>query len=241
MPTLLIVRPAGRAVADMQTCREAGWYGVPFSLLDIVPDGAELAKLADRYAAADGVFWVSPSAVQTGIRVLDFRNMAEKPNIAVGAGSAAALRRAGCTAVYAPEDGNDSEAVLELDVWETLWPGAEILIVRGCGGRTFLADELAKRGFAVSFAEIYRRVPQPPDWQAFAASKPDAIWINSSETVDLLFGQMPAGLVQTAKSLLYFTHHPRIMAALRSWGAERIELIGQLDVPTLNRFTEQAE
>lgn len=241
MPTLLIVRPAAQAAADMHACTAAGWRGVPFPVMDIVPDETALSALPVQYGRADAVFWVSPGAVQTGMRTLDFGRFPAKPNIAVGKAGMAALRRAGCTDTYAPEHGNDSENVLQMPVWQTLHKNARVLIVRGKGGRGLLAASLSGRGMQVEFAEIYGRMPKKPDWPVFEAFAPDAVWLVSAESAALFFGQMPAGLVQQAKSLLYFTHHPRIAAALRAQGAVRVELIEKLDAPTLNRYTEQTD
>ncbi|KPN71295.1 uroporphyrinogen-III synthase [Neisseria sp. 83E34] len=241
MPTILLVRPAERAAADALICEAAGWRGVPFSVLEIVPDETQLAALPARYEAADAVFWVSPTAVQAGIGVIDFACLSEKPNIAVGRATADVLRQAGCMTVYSPEKGNDSEAVIRLPVWQSLPCNARVLIVRGKGGRTYLAQALSGRGMQVEFAEVYRREPQTPDWQVFAKAKPDAVWIASAKTVRQFFSSMPDELVQAAKSLLYFTHHPRIAEALQQHGAARIELIQQFDVSNLNRYTEQAD
>ncbi|MDO4641146.1 MAG: uroporphyrinogen-III synthase [Neisseria sp.] len=241
MPTILLVRPANRAVVDQLICSEAGWHGVPFGVQEILADEAALARLPEDYAAADAVFWVSPSAVQTGIGSLDAGAIREKWNITVGSASAEALQNMGCQKIFAPHEGKDSEAVLRLDVWQNLPPGARVLVIRGHGGRDFLLDALAARGFSVQLAEIYYRVPKTPDWQAFADLQPHAAWVPSADAARLFWAQMPAGLVPQAESLLYFTHHPRIAAVLKEQGAERIELIERFDAQTLNRYTEQAD
>lgn len=241
MPTILLVRPAERAAADALVCKAAGWRGVPFSVLEIVPDKPHLVALPAQYAAADTVFWVSPGAVQTGIGVIDSKCLSEKPNIAVGPATADALLKAGCTNVFFPGDGNDSEAVIRLPIWQSLPSGARVLIVRGRGGRAYLAQALNGLGMQVEFAEVYRREPKKPEWQIFAREKPAAVSIASTESVALFFSLMPDELVQEAKSLLYFTHHPRIAESLQQHGVGRVELIKQLDVPTLKRYTEQAD
>ena len=61
----------------------------------------------------------------------------------------------------------DSEAL-----WAQLeplpWQGADVLIVRGDGGRDWLADTLRRHGAQVSFLQAYRRVP--PTFDAPAAA-----------------------------------------------------------------------
>ncbi|UOO99854.1 uroporphyrinogen-III synthase [Kingella potus] len=80
-----------------------------------------------------------------------------KAQITVGQGSRQALQAYCPHPVLSPDSGNDSEAVLRMAVWNTLPRGADILIVRGHGGREFLADALRQHGFAVHAAEVYFR------------------------------------------------------------------------------------
>ena len=148
-----------------------------------------------------------------------------QPQIAVGSGTAKALRQAGFAHVVAPDGGHDSEAVLALPLWRTLNPGANILIVRGAHGRNLLPESLCQHGFQVACADIYQRRPLAPDWALFAAAQPAAVWITSAEQVRLLFAAAPASLTQRLQSLLYFAHHPRIAEALSQAGAARIRLL----------------
>ena len=160
MPAILITRPAGRAATEMQACAAAGWRALPFSPIRIEADAAALARLPEQVAAADAVFWVSPSAVDIAAGVLDFSSCTPL-HITVGQASAQALAAFCSQPVYAPQEGNDSEAVLQLPLWQSLPRGAEILIIRGRGGRGFLAQSLRQQGFKVQIAEVYFRRPQP--------------------------------------------------------------------------------
>ena len=238
MPTLLIVRPAAQAAADRQTCTAAGWQGSIFSPFAIEADADALARLSGQFQTASAVFWVSPSAVAVAAPHLEFSDRSP-PQIAVGGSSARALQAYSRTPVWFPDDGNDSEAVLRLPLWQTLPQGAAVLIVRGRGGREFLAHQLTLRGFNVQIAEVYFRRPLEPDWTQFAAAPPDAAWITSAESVRLLFAAAPPPFTQKLQSLLYFTHHQRVAEALRAAGATRVELIPALDIDILNRYAEQ--
>ncbi|MDO4693942.1 MAG: uroporphyrinogen-III synthase [Eikenella sp.] len=223
MPALLIVRPENRLSGDIAACRTAGWRALPLPLIRIETDAGALAALPARIAGADAVFWVSPTAVETAAGLI-----AKPPgpqHIAVGSGTAAALSRAGLTDIVVPPQGNDSEAVLALPLWRHLPPQAKILLVRGSGGRDWLRRQLAAQGFQVACADIYHRRPAAPPWPFTADTLPDAVWITSAELAGLLFAQAPPNLAQALKTLLYFTHHPRIAAALRRHGAQRIRLL----------------
>lgn len=223
MPALLIVRPENRLSDDIAACRAAGWLPLPLPLIRIEADADALANLPARIAGADAVFWVSPTAVETAAG----RFPAQKGprHIAVGSGTAAALTRAGITDIVVPPQGNDSEAVLALPLWRQLPPQAKILLVRGSGGRNWLHQQLTAQGFQVACADIYHRRPAALPWPFSANRMPDAVWITSAELVGLLFDQAPPNLAQALKTLLYFAHHPRIAAALRQHGAQRIQLL----------------
>ncbi|MGF6147746.1 uroporphyrinogen-III synthase [Kingella potus] len=208
----------------------------PFS---IESDSAALAALPQHFQTACAVFWVSPSAVAAAAPYLDFSD-GRKAQITVGQGSRQALQAYCPHPVLSPDSGNDSEAVLRMAVWNTLPRGADILIVRGHGGREFLADALRQHGFAVHAAEVYFRRPQSIDWQAVAAARPDAAWIASAEAVRGLFAQAGPAFTQMLQSLLYFTNHQRVADALYAAGAKRVAVVGKLAADLLQRYTEQS-
>ena len=133
MPVMLIVRPSARAGDDVRTCSQAGWRARVLSPVEIEPDEAALHGLKEQFSRADAVFWVSPTAVETAAPYVDFSDDL-KAQIAVGQASGRALQRCGAKNVSVPQEGNDSEAVLRLLVWDTLPPNARVLIVRGRGG-----------------------------------------------------------------------------------------------------------
>lgn len=221
---VLLLRPPQRLADDLAACAAAGCLGVPFSPMTIEAQNDALAQLPAQIAAADAVFWVSPSAVATAAW-----NFADTlPHIAVGAATARALRQAGAAQVFSPDTGNDSEAVMRLPIWDQLPSRATVLIVRGKGGRDALAHDLRGRGLNVVFAEIYRRCPQNVDWTLFQTLSPQYVWVTSAQVAQMLFAQTPAPLMQKLKSLLYLTHHPRIAAALQAQGVARTQVVADL-------------
>lgn len=93
---------------------------------------------------------------------------------ALGAGSAAALRRRGITGVRVPAHGSDSEALLALPELRDV-RGREIGLVTAPGGRGLVARGLRARGARLHVAETYRRVPRqvaPARLAALAALPP---------------------------------------------------------------------
>lgn len=228
MPTMLIVRPSARAAEDVETCRRTGWQAEVLSPIEIEADAAGLARLPEQYARADAVFWVSPTAIETAVPYLNLSD-GIKIHIAVGQGSRRALERCLGRTVIAPHDGNDSEAVLRLPVWNSLPEGARVLFVRGHGGRDFLMRRLREKGLQTELAEVYFRRHKPLNFQNFQAENITAAYITSTELVQSLFAQVPPQFSRFFKSLLYFTHHPRIAEALKREGVRSVETVPSLE------------
>lgn len=227
MPTLLIIRPSNRPQQDIQTCHAAGWQAQVLSPIEIEADRSALNKLPEQFKQADVVFWVSPTAIETAAPHLNFSD-GPRAHITVGQTSQHTLAQFSPYPVFSPEDGNDSEAVLRMPIWKNLPPNARVLIIRGHGGRDFLADKLTELGFQIDIAEIYFRRPHAIDWQHFKTEDIAAAYITSGELAREFFHQIPPQFSRFFESLLYFTHHPRISDALRIVGAKHVETVTSL-------------
>jgi len=229
MPTLLIIRPSNRPQQDIQTCYAAGWQTQVLSPIEIEADRSALKKLPEQFKQADVVFWVSPTAIETAAPHLNFSD-GPRAHITVGQTSQHTLAQFSPYPVFSPEDGNDSEAVLRMPIWKNLPPNARVLIIRGHGGRDFLADKLTELGFQIDIAEIYFRRPHAIDWQNFKTEDIAAAYVTSGELAREFFHQIPPQFSRFFESLLYFTHHPRIADALRIVGAKHVETVTSLSV-----------
>lgn len=227
MPTLLIIRPSNRPQQDIQTCYAAGWQTQVLSPIEIEADRSALKKLPEQFKQADVVFWVSPTAIETAAPHLNFSD-GPRAHITVGQTSQHTLAQFSPYPVFSPEDGNDSEAVLRMPIWKNLPPNARVLIIRGHGGRDFLADKLTELGFQIDIAEIYFRRPHAIDWQNFKTEDIAAAYVTSGELAREFFHQIPPQFSRFFESLLYFTHHPRIADALRIVGAKHVETVTSL-------------
>ena len=233
MPTLLIIRPSNRPQQDIQTCHAAGWQAQVLSPIEIEADRSALNKLPEQFKQADVVFWVSPTAIETAAPHLNFSD-GPKAHITVGQTSQHTLAQFSPYPVFSPEDGNDSEAVLRMPIWKNLPPNARVLIIRGHGGRDFLADKLTELGFQIDIAEIYFRRPHAIDWQNFKTEDIAAAYVTSGELAREFFHQIPPQFSRFFESLLYFTHHPRIADALRIVGAKHVETVTSLSAALLS-------
>ena len=212
-PRMLLLRPRQRLAADVESCRAAGWQGVPFAPLEAQPLPDALAALPQQLAESAAAFSGSLKAL---------------PHVAVGAATAAALHAAGAQNVVFDPAGKDSESAARLPIWRTLPAGAQVLVVRGESGRGHLAAELAAVGLRPHFAPVYRLAPLALDWQLFRNPPPQAVWLTALQCADAMLAQLPAELAQSAQSLLYFTHHERIRRGLLERGMARVFCVADL-------------
>jgi uroporphyrinogen III methyltransferase/synthase len=203
--TVVITRPAGQSSELIKELAAAGVASLDFPLIDIAPvtDDAPLrAALAslERYAL---VVFVSPNAVDHAFARRDGIWPHALPVGVVGPGSVQALARHGVAApahqVISPASANDDEstsfdseglyAAIETSLGATSLEGKRVLIVRGDGGREWLADRLREAGAEVEAVAAYRRiVPEPSigGWarvHALLAGAPHAWLLTSSEGV----------------------------------------------------------
>ncbi len=116
--------------------------------------------------------------------------------LAVGEGTARALRRAGVGSVQAPSR-MDSEGLLGLPA---LAVARQVGLVTAPGGRGMLAAALAERGIAVTRADVYQRVPQrlPASTLArlHALAQPSVLALSSAEALQQVLAQLPAELIE---------------------------------------------
>ncbi|KRV81440.1 uroporphyrinogen-III synthase [Pseudomonas citronellolis] len=167
---LLLTRPQDECAALAASLAEHGVASASLPLLAIepleeTPEQRSLLLDLDRYCA---VVVVSKPAARLGLERID-RYWPQPPArqdwFAVGAATAAILDDYGLR-VHHPENGDDSEALLALPALAQALqvPGPRALILRGEGGREFLAERLRGQGVAVDYLELYRRVL--PDYPA---------------------------------------------------------------------------
>lgn len=249
---LLVTRPRPQAQAWVERLREEGWDAAALPLLGIdeAPDTRAVAEAWSRLPDFALAVFVSPNAVQ---RFFDWRPagaawpsqvMAGSP----GPGTSAALRACGVPAasLVAPAEGAaqfDSESL-----WAQLgprrdWRGARVLIVRGEGGRDWLANTLSQAGAGVEFLQAYRR--GAPDWSeaergllSEALERPPAhLWLlSSSEAVDRLQSLAPG--VDWSSSRAVATH-PRIAQRARDAGFGRVDELPPGVDPLLQALRER--
>ena len=157
---VLVTRPAAQAAALGVGLRAAGFTPLYLPTLAIEAADAAVAVAALRAALPCAVaIFISANAVQHALPVIAAAGglPAGCRVAAVGPASARALRAAGFADVLMPEARFDSEGLLALPELHQV-AGRRVVIFRGEGGRTLLADTLAARGADLRAVICYRRI-----------------------------------------------------------------------------------
>ncbi|CAG9214575.1 Uroporphyrinogen-III synthase / Homolog of E. coli HemX protein [Paraburkholderia tropica] len=256
--TVVITRPAGQSDALSAQLAARGLRALEFPLIAIAPVGDD-APLRDALNALDRyalVVFVSPNAVDRAFEC--YRSISSiwphaLPVGVVGPASVVALARHGVAApehrVISPAGSADEEparfdseslyAALEKQFGENAFAGKRVLIVRGDGGREWLADRLREAGAEVEAVAAYRRiVPEPPmgAWAAVHAlleGAPHAWLVTSSEGVrnldELAREHLTAGEIVELRHAQLVAPHPRIAETARGLGFDRMTVSGAGD------------
>ena len=237
---VLVTRPQPQADEWVARLAQRGLDAVALPLLAIAPaaDAAAVTAAWHLLPSLALVMFVSPNAVQ---RFFDLRPAGQPwpaGLIAGGTGPGTQQALAGQGVPEAsirtpgandPAYGGpfDSEAL-----WQRLarepWAGRQALIVRGEGGRDWLAEALRQQGAQVHFVEAYRRTGAVPRGAGLAALQaalraPLAhLWLLSSSQALGHLAQLLPGQVWSAQQAL--ATHPRIAQAALALGFGRVGL-----------------
>ena len=188
-------------------------------------DRATRAALAEALQA-DVVLFTSPAAVHAAAALRRLRTRREQAWVAVGAGTAAALRRAGVAEVAVPSR-MDSEGLLSLPALQQL-RGRSVGMVTAPGGRGVIAPTLAARGARVRRAEVYARIPVAPSPVALARLRaldgPACLALSSGEALQRLLQSLPAGLLSRLRQARVLAASQRLAALARASGFTDIRL-----------------
>lgn len=147
--------------------------------------------------AADCVLFTSPAAVHAACALQRLRPWRGQLWAAVGAGTAAALRRAGMARVVTPAR-MDSEGLLALPQLQQV-RGRSVGLVTAPGGRERIAPALQRRGATLLRADVYDRMPIAPATRAvdalLAIEQPLWLALSSGAALDRLLTTLPPAAI----------------------------------------------
>ncbi|MBQ9183145.1 MAG: uroporphyrinogen-III synthase [Neisseriaceae bacterium] len=217
-PLLVITRPIERSQKLLHFCQQNDFACEISPLLKIEAIADISGSLKKQIKNADILFFVSPTAVEICSQYIDLYNE-DKTFAAVGKATEIALQKQKASPIFSPDEGNDSESVLKHPFWQQ--NTGKILIIRGENGRAFLGEELAKMGWQVDYADIYRRILQAPPAKTLSQLQDYqgkiAVPLFTVEMARL-WCQSVNRLGEKGKRLLYLTVHHRIGDFLRQQG-----------------------
>jgi uroporphyrinogen-III synthase len=225
---LLLTRPAEDCAALAETLAAQGVFSSCLPLLEIapLPVSEKIRRAITQLPSCSAVIVVSKPAARIALDLLDGASALTMPWFSVGAATAQILLDHGLDANF-PADGDDSEALLQLPrLREAIsQPGAQVLILRGEGGRELLAERLRERGASVEYLELYRRdLPAyAPDElpRRIAAERLNGLVVSSGQGFEHL-RQMAGDAWPTIAPLPLFVPSPRVAELARAAGAQTV-------------------
>ncbi len=194
---LVSLRPQGGHAGLRAAAARQGARVLALSPWKLAPRDDPAARAELRVAlAAPRVIFTSPAAVRFAARLAKLRRKRGQAWLAVGAATAAALRRAGVEGVVSPSR-MDSEGLLALPELHQL-RGTDIGLVTAPDGRDLLAATLRKRGARVRRADVYARVavaiPAASMRRLAHLRAPACIALSSGAALDAVLAALPPSL-----------------------------------------------
>jgi len=224
---LLLTRPAEESRALAQTLAEVGVHSASLPLLEIEPLPVSEANRSIIYdlAAYCAVIVVSKPAARLGLAMLDevWPQPPMQKWFTVGAATAQILDDYGLH-VFFPEQGDDSEALLDLPQLQQAVSGYDpkVLITRGEEGRELLAERLRERGVVVDYLPLYRRhLPQYPAFvlpDTVKAERLNGLVVSSGQGFEHL-RELAGDAWPALAQMPLFVPSPRVAEMARAAGA----------------------
>lgn len=230
---VLVTRPAAQAGDWVARLRADGIdaHALPLIAIEPVADGAPLAAAWSDLAARRLVVFVSPNAAEQFF-------VQRQPALtwpagvlagSPGPGTTRALRALGVPPAQIVEPAQDAPQFDSEALWAQLraqdWRDAEVLIVRGDGGRDWLAQTLRAAGARVAHVAAYRRAAPAFDaaqaelLHVALAEPARHLWLfSSSEAIDHLLASPLVGTGRDWSPARAIATHPRIAASARRAG-----------------------
>jgi uroporphyrinogen-III synthase len=247
---VIVTRPRAQADTLVHELQGSGIDAVALPLIHIAPL-SDVRPLQQAWAGLAGtalVVFVSANAVLQFMRQRPAHAAWPVQLLAAstGPGTSAALRAAGVPAALLVQPAGevfDSEAL-----WHELqprdWHARHVCVVRGEGGRDWLAERLAAAGAHVEFVSAYQRqLPrldaQGQDLLDAAAARPrQHLWLFSSSQAVEHLGQLAPGVDWSAASAV--APHARIAARVQQLGFGHVG-VAALDATALAQSLAAAE
>jgi uroporphyrinogen-III synthase len=235
---VIVTRPQAQGAAFAARLRALGLEAVTLPLIEIAPapDAQGLRTAWADMSERALVMFVSANAVAHFFAARPASPAWPARTLAAssGPGTSAALRAAGVPAAQivdpGPEGPFDTDTLWQRRLSTLDWVGQRVLLVRGEGGRDWLAAQLRQAGARLDVLAAYRRLlPALSDAarDALAAAQRDPgahCWhFSSGEAIGNLAQLCPKADWSGARAL---ATHPRIALRARERGFARVDEVG---------------
>lgn len=171
------------------------------------------------------VIFTSPPAVAAAAALQTLRARDAQSWLAVGAGTATALERAGIVGVRAPVR-MDSEGLLALPALQPI-TGRSVGLVTAPGGRGVIAQAMRDAGADLRRADVYARVPTPPSparvARLMALPAPWLLPLSSGEALLRTLASLPPDAAARLREARVLAASVRLADLARDAGFNRIE------------------
>lgn len=223
--TIVITRPAGTAGPLARRVRKLG--GIPVSVpglsLRATADAASVDQALRRALDGDVLVFTSPAAVRFAADVLPLATRATV--VAVGRGTARALKTANVGDVHFPATRQDSEGVLALSELASL-EGRRVALIGAPGGRGLLHPALVARGAIVEIIHVYHRVAPRIDRRhidpLLKLGRRSAVLLSSAEALDHLHRALIAPAWRRLVQAVAVVSSARLRDVAMAAGFERV-------------------
>jgi len=222
---VISLRPRGQHAALRRAAAKHGARVLALSPLRIACRDAADVRAALRAAlAVPVVLFTSPNAVAAAQRLQELKPRRGQRWLAVGEGTARALRRAGVDEAVAPAR-MDSEGLLALPELQALH-GIDVGLVTAPGGRGRIAPALAARGARVLRADVYERIAIAPRATELARLRalraPLLLALSSGEALETLLAAVPDDIAARLREATVLAASERLAALAREHGFLRV-------------------
>ncbi|GAA5066798.1 uroporphyrinogen-III synthase [Lysobacter panacisoli] len=218
---VISLRPRGEHAPMRRAAARVGLGVIALSPWRLRWRDDEASRRALRTALdAPRVLFTSPVAVRAARALQPLASRAGQRWFAVGAGTAAALHRAGIAEVEAPTR-MDSEGLLALPGLIDI-DGQTIGFVTAPGGRGVLIPALQARGANVLRADVYERVPIAPSPQSIAhllaLRERATLALSSGEALEYLLATLPPDALERLRRARVVAASERLADLARAHG-----------------------
>ena len=216
---VISMRPLGQHGGVRRSAAAFGARVVALSTIRLLAIDAALTLPA--VLRCPTIIVTSPSAVRFAGAQVAFATQDSQQWLAIGSGTAAALRKRGVVNVRHPVSSSDSEALLALPELQEV-AGREIGLITAPGGRGLLARELLVRGARLARADVYRRQAIPPTRNRLRAldalPATSALLFTSEEALAPVWEMLDPGGLARLKTRLCVVASDRLASRARELG-----------------------